>query len=291
MGFLDLFTQIFKGMGQGAGERGPKLGAGGFPLAPAPSDPAAPYLFADVYRGEGPQPDWRPAAKVLSGIIIKCSQGSKYAYESWFLRNWGRVREAGAERYERGEFLRGCYHYLELTRPAAPQADYYLRCVDRAGGWGKSDIVPIVDVEGGGEDAPNRRASKAQVVDCVSTWAERIKAITGRNTMLYGRGLMRDLAIDSKMGCTMSWNASYTERMVTNGLTQVKGKDGPWELDEIAMWQYSDGTVQAAAKTGLPIEIPDGPGGLSSVDMNVAITGTERPVWWRVRERLLAGVP
>ena len=63
------------------------------------------------------------------------------------------------------------------------------------------DIVPIVDVERGGERNPNQRATAQQVIDCTSAWVNKVKETTGPPVCLYGRGAMRDLSITSKMGC------------------------------------------------------------------------------------------
>jgi GH25 family lysozyme M1 (1,4-beta-N-acetylmuramidase) len=257
----------------------------GLGSAPARPEPKPPFLFADIYwHDEGPRPDFAVASRAVSGFILKATQGDVYAHADWFVTNWERARLADPARYAAGELLRGAYHYLELTKPAVPQADYYLRIVDKAGGWGASDIVPIVDVEGGGDGSANSRATAQQVVDCTSRWAERVTAVTGRPVMYYGRGLDRDLRINSRMGCSCVWDPAYTRRIVLNGLEE-------WTLNDVVLWQYTDGTAGDNSAHGLPIEIPDGPAGFGRVDLSVAICGDRRPTWAEVKRRLLTGRP
>ncbi len=164
----------------------------------------------------------------------------------------------------------------------AAQGDAYTRVLAEAG-WGAQDIVPIIDVEAGGERAANRRASAQQVVDCVSKIAERVRVNTGRRVMLYGRGLMRDLGIHDRMGCDQVWNPSYTPRMVVNGITTLGTRRGPWNLKDIVLWQYGGDGVGDSSITGLPL----GLSGWGKTDVSVFIDGADEPTMARVRARLL----
>ena len=239
--------------------------------ASAGADPGSPYLLVDLYPGdEGPAPPFEVLVRTpgFVGVIIKATQGTRNWYNDrgWFTRNWPRVLEAGGARYGT-TWLRGAYHFLNFWQDAQAQADAYLTAIETAGGWREGDIIPIVDVELGGDRNPNRRATAAQVEDCTAGWAASVKHRTGRRVCLYGRGAMRDLGIHSRMGCDVVWNPAYTARMVTNGLFPA------WTLDDIALWQYcGDGD---AAFNKLPKTIAGF--GDGKVDISVHIDGARKP--------------
>jgi GH25 family lysozyme M1 (1,4-beta-N-acetylmuramidase) len=251
---------------------------------PLAEDPGGPYLFVDLYPFDlGPMPPWEAAIRnpLIYGAILKATDGVAYSYTAWFHQNFTRL--AWLARDRRGSsFFIGGYHYLQFALDGAQQAAAYLGVMKMAG-WGERDIVPIVDVEFGGERAANRRASTQQIIDCVSAFAERVKVATGRRVMLYGRSVMRDRKIFSKMGCDQVWNPAYTPRMVVNGLTVVDEKPGPWKLDDIVMWQHVGDGVGDAHVHHLPLELV----GFGKVDMSVAIDGTRRPTLARLHDRLL----
>ncbi|HEX7096680.1 MAG TPA: glycoside hydrolase family 25 protein [Acidimicrobiales bacterium] len=233
--------------------------------------PEPPFLFADASHWQGESPDWKLIAEHCTGIILKATQGLHYA-PSWFVRHWQAVRDVGGDRYG-STWLRGAYHYLDFFASGAHQADVFLDHVDKAGGWGHGDIMPIVDVERGGG---NRDADGQMVIARVEAFVGRVKARTGRNVILYGRGAMRDLAIRSMMGCVGVWNPSYTRTMRTEGL--------PCEVDDVLLWQYTDGSAGDASVHGCPLRLPGWKGGL---DLSVAVDGARKPELERVCERLL----
>lgn len=241
-------------------------------------DPGPPYLFVDLYPLDlGKSPPWEVLAGTPGyvGAILKAMDGTRYADGGWFNANWPALREAGGDRYG-ATWFRGAYLFLEFGQDGAAQADAYLDAVDAAGGWDSGDILPAVDVEQGGERHPNRKAGKDQVIACVTACAERLRERTGRRVMLYGRGAMRDLGIDSKMGCDVVWNPAYTSTMVRHGLEA-------WELDDIVLWQYcGDGT---AAFDKLPHEVPN----FGKVDISVYIDGARKPTLESLRARLVEG--
>ncbi|MBV9247619.1 MAG: hypothetical protein JO227_00015 [Acetobacteraceae bacterium] len=243
-------------------------------------DPGQPYLFVDLYSGDdgrlvGKTPNWDVLAgsKGFFGVILKAWDGTSFNDGGWFQRHWPAVREAGGDRYGVSWF-RGAYLFLEFAQDGAEQADAYLKAVEGAGGWDSGDILPIIDAEQGGETHPNRRASKQQVIDCVTACANRINGQVNRRVMLYGRGLMRDLEINDRMGCDVVWNPAYTATMVRHGLEA-------WSLEEIVLWQYcGDGTAAIAT---LPHSVP----GFGACDMSVFIKGVQRPTLQLLRDSLL----
>lgn len=234
-----------------------------------------PFLIVDAASYAGENPPWGVlvAHPNVCGVIIKATQGTSYR-PSWFARNWSQVREVAGSRYG-DTWFRGCYHYLTFDVDGAKQADYYLAAVEAAGGWGRGDIMPIVDVELGG---PNGDATAREIIDTTTAFARRVKQVLGRGVILYGRGAMRDLGIQSRMGCDAVWNPSYTDTMVMNGL-------GPsWSRDDVVLWQYAGDGVGDARVHGLPLTLAGFP---SNMDMSVYVDGARKPSLASLRRRLL----
>lgn len=257
------------------------------------ADPGKPYLFVDLYSGDdgrltGGHPNWPVLAstKGYFGAILKAWDGTKFNDGGWFKRHWPAVRDAGGDRYGKGWF-RGAYLFLEFLQSGRDQADAYLQAIESAGGWDNGDILPIIDVEQGGEGRPaangkpavpphpNRKATKQQIVDCATECANRIREQTSRRVILYGRSAMRDLSINDRMGCDLVWNPAYTPNMIRHGLEA-------WNLEDIVLWQYcGDGK---AAIASLPHTVP----GFGDCDISVFVKGAEAPTLQMVRDNLLA---
>ena len=263
------------------------------------ADPGQPYLFVDLYSGDdgrlvGGHPAWAQLAstKGFVGAILKAWDGTQFNDGGWFGRNWPALRAAGAARYGTSWF-RGAYLFLEFHQDGAAQADAYLRAVDAAGGWDVGDLLPIIDAEQGGVATPavpatattrarparpahpNRSATAQQVIDCVTACADRLRSQTGRRVLLYGRGAMRDLGINNRMGCDLVWNPSWTPHPVRSGLEA-------WTLEEMVLWQYcGDGT---AAVANLPHTVA---GFGSTVDLSVFVKGAQAPNLQMLRDNLL----
>lgn len=254
--------------------------------------PTPPFLFLDAYSLDfGPTPAWASmlaAEPALRGVILKATDGIPVYNPlggGWFRHNYRVLTTLFGP--ERGvTSLVGAYHYVQFSAPAVAQADAYVRELEAAG-YNGLDIMPILDAEAGGERSTNRQASAAQVVDSVSAVAARVKALTGRpRVMLYGRGLMRDLGIASKMGCDAVWNPSYTRLMVTNGLMPISrredGKTFPWTLDDVALWQYEGDGVADTSFTHLTKVVA----GRAKVDLSVYVDGDRASTWTGALERL-----
>ncbi|MDQ1446832.1 MAG: lysozyme [Acidimicrobiaceae bacterium] len=262
-------------------------------VLPIVEDPGPPYLLFDLYpfdldNPHTPRIEDPPFERVVEagppwcGGILKATDGTRYNDAGWFVRNFDRLRTVASQRYA-SSWFRGAYHYLQFAQDPATQADAYVNTVERAGGWDAGTIMPIVDVEFGPERAPNHRANTQQIIDCCAAFAERCRDRTGRRVMLYGRGVMRDRSIVSKMGCDRVWNPSYTAHMVTNGLCTVDGKPGPWAIEDIAIWQYGGDGTGDASQHKLPLAVP----GLGRIDVSVHVNGAQKPTLHSLRAALL----
>jgi GH25 family lysozyme M1 (1,4-beta-N-acetylmuramidase) len=221
-------------------------------------------LFVDVYASDlNGHLNWQALAKLgppWHGAIIKATEGVTYE-PSWFGRQWRAIREAVPDRFG-GDFFRGAYHFLRFGVSGKAQAEYYVRAIERAGGWAIGDLWPIVDVELGSDAHPNRRATASQVVDSTRTFAARVQELSGRKVMLYGNGAMRDLGIRDRMGCSWMWCPRYTPTLPR----EIYERAG-WTLDELVLWQYcGDGT---AFLSGYPATVP----GFGSCDLSVLVHG------------------
>jgi len=232
-------------------------------------------LLVDIYSGDlGGHPNWDAvvAAPDFVGAIIKATESTAFNTD-WFSRNWPAVKDAGGDRYGTTWF-RGAYHFLKFNQSGRDQADFYLKTINDAGGFDTGDIIPIVDVELGGEGKTddqgrvtgrnsNWDASAQQIIDCTSEWADRVKSETNMQVMLYGNGAMRDKAIKDRMGCDWLWIPRYTATLPAE-MYQRAG----WDLPSVAMWQYcGDGT---AVLPDYPAEIPD----FGKVDISVSLFAT-----------------
>lgn len=226
----------------------------------------APILIPDVYSQDAHgRPDWKALAADprFFGAILKATEGVSFAAAAqWFSPHWSALRTAGGDRYGTTWF-RGAYHYLIFADDPDAQADFYLKTVEAAGGFGPGDIMPIIDVERGRDGASNHGASRQQVIDCTSRWVEKVKAALGGSVpvMLYGRGAMDELAITDRMGCDYLWAPQYNHVLVS---TDAIG----WPKELVPLWQYTDGRANF---TPHPASCP----GIGNCDLNVFIAGDD----------------
>jgi hypothetical protein len=247
------------------------------------------FFFVDVFSLDlNGAPAWDVLAGTPNfyGAILKATQGIKgWSNDNgWFKNNWPALKTVAGDRYG-STWFRGAYLFLNFWQDGQAQADNYLDIVNDAGGWDKGDILPIVDVELGqdGKDGkhkrnPNQDATAQQIIDCTTSCADRIRSVTGRNIILYGRGAMRDKSIKDKMGCDVVWNPAYTAHMVMSGLEA-------WTLDDIALWQYcGDGTSVLDEK-----KFPKSIANFGSPDISVYIEGANKPSLDNLIKRLGIG--
>lgn len=225
-----------------------------------------PFLAVDLYRqelGGKPPMDKIVGTPWLSAVLIKCTQGTSYPTQ-WFRTQWPLIRTLAAERYG-VSFFRGAYQYLVFGKSGKAQAEYYLKTVESAGGWGAGDIVPIVDVENG-KDPAQTKATAQQVIDVTTEYAETILRLHGRVPMLYGGSAIRDRHITVPMGCQKLWCARYTAQLPSKTYTTMG-----WALPDVWGWQYGGtGPAQRAQLVGYPKDIP----GVGQLDISVMFADT-----------------
>lgn len=221
-------------------------------------------LIVDVYEGDG-RKDWMALAAAgdpWRGVILKATQGTYYNGGTWLPGQWRLIELAGRHCGRAPvEWLRGAYHYLDVRQSPLLQADYFVTTLTRAGGIRVNDVL-AVDVERAGQRA---EITGRKVVDCVTAFADRVRALTGKWMMLYGGSYLYELGIVDRMGCRFLWTARYAETLPV----QVYQRIG-WDREHLAMWQYCgvDGAGHAEAKLkGYPTTAP----GCGAVDVSAVV--------------------
>ena len=198
------------------------------------------------------------AGSPWAGAILKVSQGLRYnsdddAHHRWWLSaNWARLAQT--------TLVRGAYHYLQIADDGPAQADYYLGCLEKAGGFRPGDLWPIVDVE----TVNNGNPSKQQIIDCTSGYAAQIKKRTGRAPILYGGSFLYNHEITSQMGCSYLWIARYTSTLPI----AVHNRIG-WPTERVFAWQYRGDDYNALLKSANGDVYPDQAPGIGNVDISV----------------------
>ncbi|HEX4450154.1 MAG TPA: hypothetical protein VH143_04735 [Kofleriaceae bacterium] len=85
-----------------------------------------------------------------------------------------------------------------------------------------------------------------------------IKDATGKQVVLYGGSMLRDLNITDHMGCQLLWVARYASTLPVDTYTSIG-----WTLDHVLGWQYcGDG---AGSLSGYPMTSPTGKVDISTV--------------------------
>lgn len=183
------------------------------------------------------------------GIILKATQGDYYSGGAWFMNYWKRARlSVPVSRYGK-DWFRGAYHYLDITRNAKVQAQFFLAKIQDAGGWGVGDLWPMVDIEASGNPAG---ISAAQIVACASEWSEVILRETGRRPILYGGNYLAEHGITDHCGCQLLIVARYTATLPRTTYERIG-----WPLDKLYGWQYA-GAPGGAYLAGYPKVCPMG---------------------------------
>lgn len=222
-------------------------------------------ILVDVYQKDfNGNPNW-PAFLAYPhsiGAILKATEGLYYRPD-WFAKQWRTVENAAGARYG-VDFFRGAYHYLIFKNDGKAQADFYMAAINLAGGF-CCDILPVVDVELGGDKSANRQASKQQIVDCVSNFSARIKETTGRKVILYGGNAMAEHGITDHMGCDWLWVARYAPALPAETYLRIG-----WKLDQVLLWQYA-GVPDGCFLKDYPYDIP----GFGEADLSVVLNGNQ----------------
>jgi lysozyme len=169
--------------------------------------------------------DWRAAAGDGIGFAyLKATEGGDWV-DGRFAENWRAAAEAGLPR--------GAYHFLTFCRPAAEQAEHFLRVVPRDPGA----LAPALDVEAGGNCAA--RLTPEVLEEEVRVWVERVEGSTGKAVVLY---LLDDVEGAARVHRALGrprWERSLLRRpsgtgwamWQVSGWARVAGIAGPTDLN------------------------------------------------------------
>lgn len=154
--------------------------------------------------------------------IIKCTEGTKYAYIDWFRRHFPKLKASG--------LVPGVYHFLRAGEAAA-QARYFVSEVNRLGGF--NGVLAVLDVE----TAAN--GTKPTISD-VRAFATEFKRIVPNHTLIIYTGRWYWVGhMGNPRGSDIGplWHSEYET-------TQAEINDGP-EVDNYGgwsaatIWQYT----------------------------------------------------
>lgn len=126
----------------------------------------------DVSRWQG-EMDWvKLRSQGANFAYIKATDGGDHL-DPMFKKNWREANQAGLKR--------GAYHFFYWCRAASEQADWFIRNVPKEAGA----LPPVIDVEWNGESRCKRRPSRAQVLEKMQVFMDRLERHYGQRPIIY----------------------------------------------------------------------------------------------------------
>jgi lysozyme len=126
----------------------------------------------DVSRWQG-DIDWpKLRTQGANFVYIKSTDGGDHL-DPMFKTNWRKAKEAGIRR--------GAYHFFYWCRRASEQADWFIRNVPRD----PDALPPVIDVEWNGESSCKRRPSRADVIEKMQVFMDKLERHYGQRPVIY----------------------------------------------------------------------------------------------------------
>ncbi len=126
----------------------------------------------DVSRWQG-NINWNVLRKNGANFaFIKATDGGDHL-DPMFRRNWNAAQAAGVKR--------GAYHFFYWCRPAAHQAEWFIRHVPREA----NALPPVIDVEWTRSRTCTKRPSQATVLKKMNTFMNMLEAHYGQRPIIY----------------------------------------------------------------------------------------------------------
>ncbi len=165
--------------------------------------------------------NWTKVAAAKDFAIARVSDGSYL--DTKFDQNWAGMKAAG--------IIRGAYQFFEPGQDPTTQANIM---ISKMVGFGPGDLPPMLDMEVTGGQSP------ATITAKIHTWANKIKAATGRTPLIYtGKYFWEPNVQSSDFAAYPLVIAAYVKPNCPN-------TPSPW--NKWAMWQYSSsGSVPGIA--------------------------------------------
>lgn len=198
-----------------------------------------PLFMVDASHYQGTLPNWEAVYKADYAVVgLKISQGLKYPHAGWGKINWGRVRAAAGDKFGVSRFRTG-YHWASVKESPDKQVEYMLSIIDSAGGFGAGDLVPVLDLERGG----NEGCSAKEVADWCRAFAHHMISLTGWAPILYTGSFSQDLKIDDcdTWGFAGLWAAQYGDN-----LDRATYEGLGFGVRDLFGWQYAAGQPSGA---------------------------------------------
>ena len=131
-----------------------------------------PVHGVDVSRWQG-EIDWpKLRGQGANFAYIKATDGGDHL-DPMFRKNWRGAAEAGLKR--------GAYHFFYWCRTAGEQADWFIRNVPKTAGA----LPPVIDVEWNGESSCKRRPSRANVLEKMQVFMDKLERHYGQRPIIY----------------------------------------------------------------------------------------------------------
>ena len=160
--------------------------------------------------------NWTKVAAAKDFAIARVSDGSYL--DTKFDQNWSGMKAAG--------IIRGAYQFFEPGEDPTTQANIM---ISKMVGFGPGDLPPMLDMEVTGGQSP------ATITAKIHTWANKIKAATGRTPLIYTGKYFWEPKVNS------SDFAAYPLVIAAYVKPNCPNTPSPWT--KWAMWQYSSSGV------------------------------------------------
>lgn len=126
----------------------------------------------DVSRWQG-DIDWEKLrSQGANFAYIKATDGGDHL-DPMFRANWEGAQRAGLKR--------GAYHFFYWCRPAADQADWFIRNVPKV----KGALPPVLDVEWNHQSSCRKRPPRATVLEKMRVFMDRLEKHYGQRPIIY----------------------------------------------------------------------------------------------------------
>ncbi|MFN7104689.1 MAG: GH25 family lysozyme [Pseudorhizobium sp.] len=188
----------------------------------------------DVSRWQG-DIDWpKLRTQGANFAYIKSTDGGDHL-DPMFKTNWRKAKEAGIRR--------GAYHFFYWCRRASEQADWFIRNVPRD----PDALPPVIDVEWNGQSKCQRRPSRAEVLEKMQVFMDKIERHYGQRPVIY---TAPDFYKDNLVGAFE--NYPFWLRAVAQHPSTV------YPARKWAFWQYSGSGLSQGVNGKIDLNVFNG---------------------------------
>jgi lysozyme len=188
----------------------------------------------DVSRWQG-DIDWaRLRSQGANFAFIKATDGGDHL-DPMFAKNWKAAADAGIKR--------GAYHFFYWCRTASSQADWFIRNVPKEPGA----LPPVIDVEWNHLSSCKRRPSRADVLEKMQVFMDRLERHYGQKPIIY---VTPDFYDDNLKGAFNGY-PFWLRSVAAHPSKRYPGRE--W-----AFWQYSGTGLSKGVKGEIDLNVFNG---------------------------------